>query len=60
MPTSELSSVRAPPLSLACSCGKEMKLVSMDARIENTVYAYECESGHQHEIITTKVIGQLS
>jgi hypothetical protein len=53
MPTSELSSLGTPPISITCSCGKEMKLVSVEPRVQRALYAYQCESGHRHEITMT-------
>jgi hypothetical protein len=53
MSTSELwSSLETPPLSVTCSCGKQMDRVSVDPCIASVIYTYRCTSGHLHEIIT--------
>jgi hypothetical protein len=52
MPTSELwSSLGTPPLSVICSCGKQMELVSVDPCVTSIIYTYRCTSEHRHEII---------
>jgi len=52
MPTSELrSSLGTAPFAVTCSCGKQMKLVSVDPCVASIIYTYQCTSRHQHEIV---------
>ena len=56
MPASELPSLTATPISIACAmCGIEMKLVTAVITTETTVYKYQCANGHLRETVRTWV-----
>jgi hypothetical protein len=47
------------PVSTSCSiCGPNMRLAYVDPTGADTIYAYRCDAGHQHEILSADKQGE--